>query len=55
MKLLPPNYDFKTNIDIFDDKILVIGPDLSSLAVVIKIPAMTDVFKSIFEILWEKF
>lgn len=55
MKLLPPNYDFKTNIDIFDNKILVIGPDLSSLAVVIEIPAMTDVFKSIFEILWEKF
>lgn len=53
MKLLPQNYDFKTNIDIFEDKILVIGPDLNSIAVLIEIPTMTDVFKSVFEILWQ--
>lgn len=53
VKYLPGKYSFKSTIDIFDDKILIISPEMSSLAVVIEIPAMTDVFKSIFEIIWE--
>ncbi|MDP2736874.1 MAG: helix-turn-helix domain-containing protein [bacterium] len=52
-KYLPEKYKFKSTIDIYKNKILIVSPDLSSLAVVIAIPAMVDVFKSIFEMLWE--
>lgn len=52
-KYLPSKYKFKSTIDIFNDKILIISPELSSLAIVIEVPVMVDVFKSIFEILWE--
>lgn len=51
-RYLPPEHEFKSTIDIFDDKILIVSPELSSLAVVIATPAMTDVFKSIFDVLW---
>ncbi len=54
-KYLPAKYKFKSTIDIFDDKILVVSPELSSLAVVIAVPAMTDVFRSVFEVLWDSF
>lgn len=52
-KNFPESYKFKSTIDIFEDKILIVSPSLSSLAVVIAIPAMTDVFKSVFQILWD--
>lgn len=52
-KYLPEKYHFKSNINIFDDQILIVSPELSSLAVVIAIPAMVDVFKSVFEIIWD--
>ncbi|MBI2888460.1 MAG: hypothetical protein HYY10_00890 [Candidatus Liptonbacteria bacterium] len=55
VRFLPKQYLFKSTIDIYDDKILVVSPDLASLAVVIEIPAMTDIFKSVFEMLWENF
>lgn len=51
-KYLGKEYKFKSTIDIYDDKILVVSPDLKALAVVIEIPPMIDVFKSIFEALW---
>lgn len=53
VKFLPEKYAFKSTIDIFNDKILIISSDLTSLAVVIQIPAMTDIFKAMFEMLWE--
>lgn len=52
-KYLPAKYKFKSSIDIFKDKILVVSPELSSLAVVIAVPAMVDVFRSVFEMLWD--
>ncbi len=52
-KYLPEKYKFKSTIDIYDDKILIIGPEVKALAVVIAIPPMVDVFRSIFEVLWE--
>ncbi|HLD30647.1 MAG TPA: helix-turn-helix domain-containing protein [Patescibacteria group bacterium] len=52
-KYLPKQYKFKSTIDIFKDKILIVSPDLSSLAVVIEIPAMVDIFRGMFEMLWE--
>jgi sugar-specific transcriptional regulator TrmB len=52
-KYMPEKYKFKSTIDIFKDKVLIVGPELSSLAVVIEIPAMIDIFKSVFEMLWE--
>jgi len=52
-KFLPEKFKFKSTIDIFDDRILIVSPELSSLAIVIAVPAMVDIFKSIFAILWE--
>jgi len=52
-KYLPAKYKFKSTIDIFKDKILIVSPELSSLAVVIAVPAMVDVFRSVFEMLWD--
>ena len=52
-KYLPAKYKFKSTVDIFDDKILVVSPELASLAVVIAVPAMVDVFKSVFDMLWD--
>lgn len=52
-RYLPEQCNFKSTIDIHKDKVLIISPELNSLAVVIAIPAMVDVFSSIFEILWE--
>lgn len=51
-RYLPERYVFKSTLNIFNDKILVVSPESSSLAVVIAVPAMVDIFKSIFEILW---
>jgi len=53
-KYLPAKYKFKSTIDIFNDKILIVSPELSALAVVIAIPAMVDIFISIFDIMWEQ-
>lgn len=52
-KFLPEKYKFQSTIDVFGDKILIVSQELSSLAVVIAVPAMTDIFKSIFEMMWE--
>lgn len=52
-KYLPEQYAFKSTIDIFSDKILIVNPNLNSMAVVIEIPAMVDIFKSMFEIIWD--
>lgn len=52
-KYLPEKYHFNSTINIYDDKILIIGPELKALAVVIAVPPMVDVFRSVFEVLWE--
>lgn len=54
-KYLPEQYKFKSTVNIFKDKVLVISPESSSLAVVIAVPAMVDIFKSMFEIIWDSF
>ncbi len=51
---LPVGYRCKSTIDIFDDKVLIVSPELTSLAIVIEIPAMTDIFKMLFDILWSQ-
>jgi sugar-specific transcriptional regulator TrmB len=53
-RYLPSKYSFKSTIDIYNDKILVIGPKIDGLAVVISIPAMVDIFKSIFDFIWDQ-
>lgn len=53
VKLLPKKYAFKSTIDIFKDKVLIVSPELSSLAVVIAIPAMVDVFQGMFDMIWD--
>ena len=52
-KYLPEKYIFKSTIDIYNDKILIVGPTIDALAVVIEIPPMVDVFRSTFQILWD--
>ena len=52
-KYLPEEYEFKSTLNIFNDKVLIISPESSSLAVVIAVPAMVDIFKSMFEIIWK--
>ena len=52
-KYLPEKFIFKSTIDIYDNKIVIVGPEVKALAVVIAIPPMVDVFRSVFEILWE--
>jgi sugar-specific transcriptional regulator TrmB len=52
-KYLPEKYQFKSTMNIFKDKILIVSPRISSLAVVIAVPVMVDIFKSMFEIIWE--
>lgn len=54
-KYLPKEYTFKSTIDIYRDKIIIVSPELSALAVVIENPIMTDVFRSIFKILWNNY
>jgi len=53
VRILPPTHTFKSTMDIFDDKVIIISPELTALAVVIAIPAMVDIFKSMFDLLWE--
>jgi len=52
-KYLPEKYNFKSTIDIYRDKIIIVGPEVDALCAVIAIPPMIDVFRSVFEILWE--
>lgn len=52
-KYLPKKYKFKSTIDIYENKIVIIGPEVNALAAVIAIPPMVDVFRSIFEMLWD--
>lgn len=53
-KYFAEKYKFKSTIDIFDDKVLIVSAELSSLAVVVAVPAMVDVFKTVFEVIWDE-
>ncbi|MDQ5958033.1 MAG: HTH-type transcriptional regulator, sugar sensing transcriptional regulator [Patescibacteria group bacterium] len=52
-KYLAPHYKFKSTIDIYDDKVIIVGPEVKALAVVIAIPPMVDIFQSVFKALWD--
>lgn len=52
-KYLPEKYKFKSTMNIFKDKVLIVSPHVTSLAVVIAVPVMVDIFKSMFEIIWD--
>lgn len=52
-KYLPEKHKFKSTMNIFNDKVLIVSPHITSLAVVIAVPVMVDIFKSMFEIIWE--
>lgn len=54
-KYLPDKYALNSYIDIFGDKIFVLSPSLSSLAVVITIPPLVEMFQSVFQILWDMY
>jgi sugar-specific transcriptional regulator TrmB len=51
---LPKSYQFKSALDIFEDKVLIVSTELSSLAVVIAIPAMVGTFQAMFDLIWSQ-
>ena len=53
VKFLPAKYAFDSTIDIFHDRVLIISPNQSALAVVIAVPSVAMLFKSAFELMWE--
>ncbi len=52
VKTISNDYTFKSNIDILDDKILIINPKLSVLGLVIEGEALVDIFIDMFDLLW---
>lgn len=52
-KFLPKDYNLKSSINIFHDKVLIVDIKSDSLAVVISIQTMVETFKAVFEILWQ--
>lgn len=52
-RYLPEKYKFRSTIDIYENKIVIVGPEINALAAVIAIPPMVDVFRSVFEMLWD--
>ena len=53
VKVIPPSYDFQSSIDILEDKILIMNPDLNVLGLVVEIESILDIFKDIFDLLWD--
>lgn len=53
VRVLSPKHPFKSTMDIYDNKVLITNPDQTALAVVIEVPSMVDIFKEMFEIIWE--
>lgn len=53
VKFLPEKFVYKSTVDIFDDQVLIISPEHTAVAVVIAVPAMVDVFRSMFAFMWE--
>lgn len=51
-RYLPKHTKFESTIDIYSDKILIINPRSSALAILITSPVMRDIFASMFELLW---
>lgn len=54
VRFLPKKFRFKSSIDIYPDKVLIVSPELAAAAVVVDIPAMTDIFQAMFDMLWEQ-
>lgn len=52
IRFLPDLYHFTSQLHIFSDTIVIVGTQLSAIGVVIAIPAMSDIFKTIFDFLW---
>lgn len=52
-KYVPACYEFEGVIDIFNDKVLIISNELRSLALVIGIPAMVGMFRTMFDVIWD--
>lgn len=52
-KFLPEEYMLNGVIDIFDDKVLIVSTELRSLAVVLAVPAMVGIFKTMFDVIWD--
>ena len=53
VRYLPEVVKFKSVMDIFPDKVLLISPELHSLALVIETRAMIDIFQGMFSCIWE--
>lgn len=52
VKTVPNTYEFKSSLDILDDKILIMNPHQTVLGLVIESPVLVDVFIDMFDMLW---
>lgn len=53
VKVIPPSYEFQSSVDILDDKLLIMNPDLNVLGVVVEIDSILDIFNDVFDLLWD--
>lgn len=53
VKVIPPSYEFQSSIDILDDKLLIMNPDLNVLGLVVEIDSILDIFNDVFDLLWD--
>lgn len=52
VRATPPTYTFRSSIDILDDKLLIMNPDLNVLGLVIEIESVHNIFNDVFDLLW---
>lgn len=53
VKVIPPSYEFQSSIDILEDKLLIMNPDLNVLGLVVEIDSILDIFNDVFDLLWD--
>ncbi|MDD3531428.1 MAG: hypothetical protein PHV99_02470 [Candidatus Pacebacteria bacterium] len=54
VKVVPDSYNFKSSIDILDDKILIMNPHQTVLGLVLESKVLVDVFIDMFDMLWSQ-
>lgn len=53
VKYLPKKYSFDCVVNIFAERILIISPKFTSVAIVITLPVVASLFETMFEMLWD--
>lgn len=53
IRVAPPKFDFKSNVYIYDDNILVLGKEDDKFAFKLNSKTFAEMFRKIFELVWE--